>query len=95
MSIQHDEKTRCEMYPHMYAIRQLGQLQQTINLLSKGNLSETLLLKKNIDAPTIGRLVVILGQRGWQFAPASDGNEGVYTALYNAMREAFVRGDFQ
>jgi hypothetical protein len=96
-TIQNEEKAKgcCEMYPHMCAIRQFGQLKESINLLTKGNLSETIFLKKNIDAPTIGKLVLVLRERGWQFAPATEGNEAVYTALYNAMKQTVVRGNFQ
>jgi hypothetical protein len=88
-------KSCVEMFPHVDATQQLGQLEQSIKLLSKGNLSETIFLKKNIDAPTIGKLIIVLEQRGWQFAPATEGNEAVYTALYNAMKQAIVKGDFQ
>ena len=83
-----------EMYPQMYAKQQLEQLMESINLLGKGNLSETMRMKKNIDAATIGKLVTVLRERGWQFAGATEGNEAVYTALYNAMKEAIVKGNF-
>lgn len=83
-----------EMWPQMYAKQQLGQIEQSIGLLGKGNLSETIMMKKNIDAPTIGKLVLLLTERGWQFAGATEGNEAVYTSLYNAMRQAIDRGNF-
>jgi hypothetical protein len=93
--MQHSDKQRVEMYPHMQAIRQLNQLQDSIKLLTKGNLSETLFLKRTIDADTIGKLVTVLRDRGWQFAPATEGNEAVYTALYKAMRQSIDNGRFQ
>ena len=75
-------------YPHNYARRQLGQIQESINFLGKPNLTESLFMKKNVEAQTVGQLVMLMRDRGWKFDKASDGNQAVYVALFNRMKEA-------
>jgi hypothetical protein len=89
------EKGAFDPYLFTAAKGQLRQIQESINFLSRPNPTETIFMKKSIDARTVGELIILMRDRGWKFDKALVGNEQAYTTLYNAMKKAISEGKFQ